>query len=201
MRIAWLPVLLAAAPLRADTPGPLPQSRLWDFPATIVEDQYRELRGFYERQILDAAAGREAFGRNPPEVQRKVLRELTGVVDQPLSPVPLRVSLGDTADYRAYLVSWPVLRLGNTAPTRGSAATLVRCYGILLEPASAGKRAAVIAIPDATQSAADIAGLTGRLPLAKQISRQLASAGYEVFTPFFTERRAFPSPGSRIGSG
>jgi dienelactone hydrolase len=195
MRVEWVCLLLAlAAPLSADRPGPLPQTTLWDFPATIIEDQYRELRQFYERQIAEAAPRREAFAHQSPESQRKLLRELTGVADQPFPPKPERMALGETAEYKAYLVSWPILRLGNAAPTRGSAGTLVRCYGILLEPKSAGQRPAVIAVPDATQSAADLAGLTGRLPDAKQISRKLALAGHVVFTPFFTQRRAFSEP-------
>jgi hypothetical protein len=107
MRIKWICLLLVAtATLGADRPGPLPQSSLWDFPASIVDDQYRELRDFYERQITQAVAGREAFSRKAPEAQRKLLRELTGVIDQPLPPVPVRVALGETAEYQAYLVNW-----------------------------------------------------------------------------------------------
>jgi dienelactone hydrolase len=160
----------------------------------MVADQYRELREFYELQIREAAPRREAFARNPPELQRKLLRELTGAIDQPMSPVAARTPLGETSEYSATLVSWPLLRMGTTPPTRGSAGTLVRCYGILLEPKPAGKRPAVIAISDATGSAADLAGLTGRLPEGQQTARQLALAGYVVFAPFFTQRRAFSEP-------
>ena len=52
----------------------------------------------------------------------------------------------------------------------------------------------MIAISDATGSAADLAGLTGRLPEGQQTARQLALAGYVVFAPFFTQRRAFSEP-------
>ena len=126
------------ASLAANKPGPLPQTALWDFPPTMVSDQYRELREFYERQIHEATPRREAFARNPPEVQRKLLRELTGAIDQPMSPVATRTPLGETSEYSATLVSWPLLRMGTAPPTRGSAGTLVRCYGILLEPKPAG---------------------------------------------------------------
>jgi dienelactone hydrolase len=184
----------AASSLAADKPGPLPQTSLWNFPATIVDDQYRELREFYERQIRDAAARREAFARKPPESQRKLLRELTGAIDQPMASVATRVLVGESNEYSATLVSWPLLRMGTQPPTRGSAGTLVRCYGILLEPKPAGKRPAVIAVSDANGSAADLAGLTGRLPEGQQTARQLALAGYVVFAPFFTQRRAFSEP-------
>ena len=184
----------AASVLLAEKSGPLPQTTLWNFPSTIVDDQYRELREFYERQIREAGPRREAFASNPPEAQRKLLRELTGAVDQPMAPVATRVPLGETNEYSATLVSWPLLRMGTMPPTRGSAGTLVRCYGILLEPKPAGKRPAVIVVSDATGSAADLAGLTGRLPEGQQTARQLALAGYVVFAPFFTQRRAFSEP-------
>ena len=187
-------LLLAAAALGTEQPGPLPQTILWNFPENIVADQYRELRQFYERRIRDAAPQRETFSRKTPDDQRKALRELTGAIDQPMQPKPARMSLGETADYSVWLVSWPLLRMGTQAPTRGSAGTLVRCYGILLEPRGAGKRPAVIAVPDTTHSAADLAGLTGRLPENLQTARRLARSGYVVFAPFFTQRRAFSEP-------
>src|SRR5262249_30089854 len=90
--------------------------------------------------------------------------------------------------------SWPLLRIGAQPPTRGSAGTLVRCYGILLEPRSAGKHPAMITVPDSTQSAADLAGLAGRLPESGQVARRLARSGYVVFAPFFTQRREFSEP-------
>ena len=64
-----------AAALAAEKPGPLPRTTLWDFPDTIVTEQYRELRDFYERQIRDSAPRREAFSRKAPEDQRKLLRD------------------------------------------------------------------------------------------------------------------------------
>src|SRR6266852_1053702 len=148
-------LFVAASSLAADKPGPLPQTSLWNFPPTIVDDQYRELRDFYERQIREAAPRREAFARKSPESQRKLLRELTGAIDPPMAPVATRIALGETNEYSAALVSWPLLRMGTAPPTRGSAGTLVRCYGILLEPKPAGKRPAVIAVSDVTGSAAD----------------------------------------------
>ena len=105
-------LVLAATALASEKPGPLPQTTLWDFPETIVNDQYRELRDFYERQIRDATPRQEAFSRKIPDDQRKLLRELTGAIDQPMAPKPTRTLLGETADYSASLVSWPLLRMG-----------------------------------------------------------------------------------------
>ncbi|MCX6622637.1 MAG: dienelactone hydrolase family protein, partial [Acidobacteria bacterium] len=61
-------------------------------------------------------------------------------------------------------------------------------------PEGAARGPAVIALADADQSAADIAGLTGKLPREKQLARNLAAKGYVVFAPFFTQRRAFSEP-------
>jgi dienelactone hydrolase len=84
--------------------------------------------------------------------------------------------------------------LGTTGATRGSAGTLVREYGILLAPAGPGPFPAVIAFADATDSAADVTGLTDRLAPSVQFARRLALSGYVVFTPFFIERRPFSEP-------
>src|SRR2546427_6997490 len=116
-------LVLAASTLAAEKAGPLPQTALWNFPDNIVAEQYRELRDFYGRQIREAAPRREAFGRKTPDEQRKRLRELTGAIDQPMQPKPTRTLLGETADYSASLVSWPLLRMGTQPPTRGSAGT------------------------------------------------------------------------------
>src|SRR5262249_44194933 len=125
-------LILAAAAFAAEKPGPLPRTALWEFPDNIVAEQYRELRDFYERRIREASSSREVFSRKPPDDQRKLLRELTGAIDQPMAPKPVRTPLGETAEYFASLVSWPLLRVGTQPPTRGSAGTLVRCYGVLL---------------------------------------------------------------------
>ncbi|HUQ90160.1 MAG TPA: prolyl oligopeptidase family serine peptidase [Bryobacteraceae bacterium] len=184
-------VLLAQAQSATTLPGATP----WDFPAGIVAEQYAELRGFYERYFeKDLVPQREAFARRPPAEQRALLRELTGAIDTPMTPAPVRTALGSTSSYAASLVTWPLLRMGTQPPTRGSAGTLVRCYGILLEPHGSATRAALIVVPDANQSAADLAGLTGRLTAESRRPQFLAQAGYVVFVPFFTQRRAFSQP-------
>ncbi len=187
----WLAIAMAAA---AQKPGPLPQTAWWDFPEDIAAEQYQELRKFYERQIREAATERASFAQRSQEERRNLLRQITGAIDEPMSPAAARTPLGETAEYAAALVSWPLLRMGTQPPTRGSAGTLVRCYGVLLEPKGGGKRPAVIVAPDAAQSAADLAGLTGRLSENEQIARRLARTGFVVFAPFFTQRRAFSEP-------
>ena len=147
----------------------------------MVADQYRELREFYERQIREAAPRRDAFARNPPEAQRKLLRELTGAIDQPRPPVP-------RARRWAKPTNTPLPRLlASAAPgdrRRRRAAPRELWCGATEFCSSRNpprKRPAVIAVSDATGSAADLAGLTGRLPEAQQTARQLALAGLRRF--------------------
>ena len=76
----------------------------------------------------------------------------------------------------------------------GSSGAFVKQYGLLLESKRSGEHPAVIAVPDAHLSAADIAGLTTRLPQREQYARSLAVNGYVVLVPFFTQRRTFSQP-------
>ncbi|HZT33225.1 MAG TPA: prolyl oligopeptidase family serine peptidase [Bryobacteraceae bacterium] len=176
----------------------LPGTTPWNFPQDIVAEQYREMIGFYERQIAEAAARRHTFwepaGAEAIERNRAEFRRLIGAMDTFLPPQPERRLLGDAGAYTVSLVSWPLLRLGNEGSTSGSSGALVREYGLLLLPKPAVRRPAVIAVPDATHSAADLAGSTARLPAVDQSARRLALAGYVVFAPFFTQRRAFSEP-------
>src|SRR3989442_87886 len=185
-------VCLVAAKLYAEGPDTLPGSVRWNFPADIVAEQYGELRSYYEQEIASIAGQRRPF--DDPEAGRSELRRLIGAIDQFMVPRPQSGPLSDFGPFTASLVQWPVLGVGTEPPTTGSAGTLVHEYGILLSPKAGGQHPAVIVIPDADQSAADIAGLTKRLPAEQQSARVLAASGFVVFAPFFTERRAFSEP-------
>jgi hypothetical protein len=104
---------------------------------------------------------------------RDELRQMIGAVDQFLPLQPTSKQIGATSAFTFSLVEWPVLRLGSIGSTAGSAGTLVKQYGLLLESKRSGKHPAVVAIPDAHLSAADIAGLTARLP-QREHARSLA---------------------------
>jgi dienelactone hydrolase len=175
--------------LRAAETGPLlPGTSTWQFPADIVSEQYREMREFYERRIAAASRERSATTADPALFRRTI-----GAIDTFLPLRPTSARIGDAGPYTAALVEWPVSKLGNAGAT-GGFPNLVREYGILLVPKGTGPYPAVIAIADATCSAADIAGLTDRLPAADQFARGLALRGYVVFAPFFAQRRAFSEP-------
>lgn len=191
--LVWL------SPVRAQSPGELPNSTHWDFPPDIVNEQYVELRGYFEARIEEAAKQRGQFWQSAAwdetvQQNRGHFRRMIGAVEQFLAPAPRSKPLGSTAAFSYSLVEWPVLRLGNTSSTIGSSGAAVKLYGILLESKRPGKHPAVIAIPDAGLSAADIAGLTQRLPQREQYARSLAVNGYIVFAPFFIQRRAFGQP-------
>ena len=194
---SWLPFAVWATCLAlqpavlAQPSGTLPGTTHWDFPPDIAAQQYAELRRYFETRIDEAAAQRIAL---PAERVRDELRQMIGAVDQFLPLQPTSKQIGATSAFTFSLVEWPVLRLGSIGSTAGSAGTLVKQYGLLLESKRSGKHPAVIAIPDAHLSAADIAGLTARLPQREQYARSLAVNGYVVLVPFFTQRRAFIQP-------
>ncbi len=191
--------LVALPPVRAQSPGELPGTARWDFPPDIVTEQYMELRRYFEARIDEAAQQRSRFwegaGWNQTvERNRQELRRMIGAVEQFLPPEPKTKQVASTSAFQYSLIEWPVLRLGNIGSTAGSSGALVKEYGVLLEPHRPGKHPAVIAIPDAHLSAADIAGLTLRLPRREQYARSLAVNGYVVLVPFLTQRRAFSQP-------
>ena len=150
--------------LSAQTPELLPGTTRWEFPSDIVADQYRELRNFYERQHRDAAGEREQFARLAVEDRRKRLAELTGVRDDLMTPSPATHPVGRHGRLFgcAGVLAHPAIRHARTDAWLGQYARAG--YGILLAPHGGGRRPAVIMIPDATQSAADLAGLTGHRP-------------------------------------
>lgn len=193
---ALLSVCLSA---RGQDPATLPGTEHWDFPSDIVAEQHTELLRYFEACIDEAARQRGRFWEGPAWDQivarnRVELRRLIGADDEFLSPKPQRKQIAETPAFTYSLVEWPVLRLGNTGSTSGSSGTVVKEYGILLESKRTGTHPAVVAIPDAHLSAADIAGLTQRLPQREQFASSLAVNGYIVFVPFFTQRRTFSLP-------
>lgn len=156
----------------------LPRTARWQFPADIAAEQYAELRAFYERQ--HETAYRPLAGE---AAARAKLRELIGAVDAfTVGKVDVHPQ-GDTEGIRVSLVEWPLSRIGGIGPTAGSSGSLVRQFGVLLEPAGAGRREAMIAISDSDQSGAE--GYFGY---------QMAKAGRVVYMPLFTQRRAFSQP-------
>ena len=187
----------------ADMAPVLPGTSVWKFPPDIVSEQYREMRQFYERRIAEASQARRNLttaNTSSPEAFRQSIgsnleffRRMIGAVDTFLPLKPTSSKIGNAGPYTASQVEWPISRLGNAAAT-GGFPNLAHEYGILLTPRGDGPFPAVIAIADATNSAADIAGLTDRLPAARQFARKLAMRGYVVFAPFFTQRRAFSEP-------
>lgn len=194
MKTTSVLVLLSGALLAAAEPDVLPGTVRWHFPADIAAEQYGELEGYLDREIRGTLNSRRPF--SDTVAARQELRRLIGAIDSFLPRQPKREELGSFGTVKVSLVEWPVLPIGSSPPTHGSAGTLVRQFGILLEPDRQQPRPAVIALADADQSAADIAGLSTRLPADRQLARQLAEKGYVVYAPFFTQRRAFSEPWS-----
>ncbi|HWB97389.1 MAG TPA: dienelactone hydrolase family protein [Bryobacteraceae bacterium] len=184
--------------VQAQSPAALSGTSPWDFPRDIVSEQYGELRHYFEERIQDAARERSRYWEGDRDQvvarNREQLRQIIGAVEQFLPPAPKTRQIRATPAFTFSLVEWPILRLGSIGSTIGSSGAIVKEYGILLEPIRTGKHPAVVAIPDADLSAADIAGLTRRLPQREQYARSLAVNGYVVLVPFFIQRRAFSQP-------
>ena len=186
---ASLPLCATSSDGEAGVAPTLPNSSKWNVPADIAAEQYRELHSFFERQTAQIASSRKSGTRDD-------LRRMIGAVDQLESPRARRVPIGADAACTAELVSWQILKLGTLAATgNGPASGGVHEQGVLLTPKGNGPFPVVIAIPDATESAADITGLTGSTASAAYAC-QLVRSGYVVFAPFFIQRRTFSQPWS-----
>ncbi len=174
----------------------LPGTTRWDFPADIAAEQHDELRRYFEGRIAAAGEARSRYWAraNAVEQNRAEFPRIIGAVDTFFPPKPKIKTLSETAAIRFSLVEWPVLPLGNSPATLGSSGAVVTEYGVLLESKRPGKHPAVVAIADANVSAADISGITTRLPQREQFARSMAVNGYIVFAPFFTQRRTFSLP-------
>jgi len=192
-------LLICVLAARGQDSATLAGTSLWDFPRDIIAEQHNELLRYFEDRIGEAARRRGRFWEGPDwggivSRNRAELRRIIGAKDAFLPPVPQRRQIAETPAFTFSLVEWPVLRLGANGATLGSSGAMVKEHGILLESKRPGKHPAVIAIPDADLSAADIAGLTQRLSQREQYARSLAVNGYIVFTPFFIQRRTFSLP-------
>src|SRR5262249_36876299 len=129
-------ICLISCPLvRAQSPESLSGTSRWDFPGDIANEQFVELRSYFEARIAAAAHDRRRYweGSNWNETverNRSELRRMTGAVEQFL-PLDLKAKqLGSDSAFTCSLVEWPLLRLGNAGPTGGSSTFLVREYGI-----------------------------------------------------------------------
>lgn len=87
--------------------------------------------------------------------------------------------VAEGANYRVYAVRWKVLDGVNSE-------------GLLLTPKRGKPKARVVAIPDATQTPEQIAGLTTGVAPEAQCARRLAESGCEVLVPALISRREHP---------
>jgi dienelactone hydrolase len=166
-----------------------PGTTAWQPPSDIAAEQFREMRTFLERQIARCGQSRQVGTRDQ-------FRHIIGAIDPLQAPQPKVEAIGADGVCTADLVSWPILKLGNLAPTAsGPAQAVVHERAILLKPHGRGPFPAVIAIPDADQSAADITGLSSA-GAAVAYARELVRAGHVVLAPFCVQRRAFTEPWS-----
>jgi dienelactone hydrolase len=188
--------LVLAGSVSGQTPKTLPNSAPWVFPTDIVAEQYGELRAFYEGRIGEMASHRAEFWKDGDwaaivRENREHFKRMLGATETLRQPKLERRLISESPSHSVWIIQWPILAVGNEGATsRG----FVIEAGILILPTASGPHPAMIVVPDADRSAADIAGLTGKLATKDQTARQMASKGYVVFAPFFVERRTFCQP-------
>ena len=89
--------------------------------------------------------------------------------------LPEPVKIAETDKYTVFAIQWAVM-------------PKITGEGLLIEP-KAKAVAQVIAIPDADQTPEDIAGLTDKVPAAKQFARLIAEQNIRVIVPTLINRK------------
>lgn len=182
------------SPVQAQTPtgptldGSQPLKMEGDIASTLID----RVDTFLLRQLDAARAARTAYwtkqlaSEEPFEAAQQAaradLRYMLGVNDertefgspQLLSHVNQPALIARSPHVRILQVSWP---------TVGD----LRAYGLLLEPQQATK-ACVVALPDADQTPAQIAGLAGDASAANPWALRLAESGCRVLVPTLLSR-------------
>ena len=172
----------------AQLPGTEPLTAAGDLSQQMVEGIDRFLMHETERSVAGRAAYWKRDFSSPEAYERSIetnrfwLRRIIGVIDQrtPFTELEListtgrESKIGETEDYAAFAVRWPVL-----AGVHGE--------GVWLRPK--GKAAGtIICLPDADQTPEQICGLTPGLPPEGQFARNLAAQGFEVLVPVLISR-------------
>jgi dienelactone hydrolase len=193
--LASLPALAAPA---SNLPGTRPLTDDGDLSKKMLDGAHR----FVGHKIAASLTTRARLWKRDPssprvyeasiQANRDSFRRLLGVVD-PRLPVTMErfgdedspALAGETEQFRAYQVRWPVLEG-------------VHGEGLLLEPKGTF-RGHVVALPDADQTPEQIVGLAGGLASERQFARRLAENGFRVVVPVLVSRGIDFSGDGRVG--
>jgi len=195
-----LPLCLIALMARADEPAILPgASELTlegDIAAKLVEGVDRfllsktaesvERRAKYWNRDTSSLEAYEAS----VEPNRKRLGEILGLRDERVSfdaPELMATTdrpalIGEGPNYEIFAVRWPAF-----GDAHGE--------GLLLVPTGRPAVADIVAIPDASWSPEQIAGLAPGVPSESQYARRLAESGCRVIVPALIDRKIAPRGG------
>lgn len=189
--------LLIGATTRADEPVTLPGAK----PLTLKGDMAARIVAGADEFLLRKTAesvgerakhwnrdlsSREAYEASV-EPNRRRLGEILGLRDErvdfnapELVATTQRPALvGKGSNYEIFAVRWPAFRD-------------VHGEGLLLVPAGRPAVADVVAIPDASWSPEQIAGLVPGVPAESQYARRLAESGCRVIVPALIDREIEP---------
>jgi dienelactone hydrolase len=140
---------------------------------------------YWQRDFSSPAAYRASVATNRAHLARILgVRDSRVRFDSPELMATLKESalVGRARDYDVLAIRWPAL-------------DGIHGEGLLLNPHAGRGVAQVVAIPDATQSPEDLAGLTAGLPPERQYARRLAESGCRVFIPTLIGRGMGPHKG------
>lgn len=191
--------------LPTNTDSLLPHTSHWQISGSVADKTMMAAGIFLDKAIKAATAQRIATWlqyKNKPALyhqfiqsRRELLKQLIGInasdtaldqyhVDLPDLPQVTKLeiiaepgkmqSIAATATYGVYHIRWNVL------PT-------INARGLLLQPIGKTK-GYVIAVPDASQTPAQLAGLVPGIPVNQQYVRQLAANGIAVIIPALISR-------------
>lgn len=128
---AWSSLLLLAHAAAAQT---LPGTKPWAVPGDISAWQFKELETWYEQQYRSVPGG--------PAPAREGWKKLIAAEYPFFEPKPVEEPIGDGVS----LISWPLMQVGSSPSTRGSAVARVRLSGFFHRAKEQGRRPVTIAL-------------------------------------------------------
>ncbi len=199
--LALLPLLLLSrAPAQNPDPHPLPGTAPLTLTGDIASNLVAGVDRFLIRKLDESVTHRAALWNRDlsspqahaasVQTNRQRLAHILGVRD-PRPPKP-RLEWVSTPDTPA--------RIGTNVAfeaheVRWTAFGDVHGEGLLLSPLGRTPIAQVVAVPDATQTPEQLAGLADGIPPEAQFARRLAEAGCRVLVPTIIDRNHGPHKG------
>lgn len=194
-RIAFLILFssaLSAVPLLSAEPVPLPNTKPLTEEGNLSSKQVAGMHKYLDRLLADAPKNRDAMRKDGKKPTRDGLKKMLGLVDARVTPRMEHISgpgepavIAENDAFTVYAVRWTAL-------------PGVDGEGLLLEPKGKVK-ANVVAIPDATWTPEQIAGLLKADKGPKPFAQRIAEHGCRVVIPVLIDRNDNLSGNPKLG--